>query len=117
MEQDELTEWLSAADVYVTPYRNPAQITSGTLAYAFGMGKAIVSTPFVHATELLADGGGRLVPFRSPTDLADAVGDLLANPDELTALSERAYQRGRSTIWSRSGEAVLALFANCWPAR
>ena len=110
MELDELTDWLSAADVYVTPYRNPAQITSGTLAYAFGMGKAIVSTPYVHARELLADEGGKLVPFRSPAALADAVGDLLAHPDELEALSKRAYQRGRTTIWSRSGESVLALF-------
>ncbi len=110
MELDELTDWLAAADVYVTPYRNPAQITSGTLAYAVGMGKAVVSTPFVHAAELLADDGGRLVPFRSPDALADAVGSLLADPTELTELSRRAYRRGRATIWPRSGEAAMELF-------
>ena len=110
MELDELTDWLAAADIYVTPYRNPAQITSGTLAYAVGMGKAVVSTPFVHAAELLADDGGRLVPFRSPEALAEAVGSLLADPAELTALSRRAYSRGRATIWPRSGESALELF-------
>ncbi len=110
MELDELTDWLAAADVYVTPYRNPAQITSGTLAYAVGMGKAVVSTPYVHAAELLADDGGRLVPFRSPEDLAEAVGGLLADPDALTSLSRRAYARGRATTWPRSGEAAMALF-------
>lgn len=110
MELAELTDWLSAADVYVTPYRNPAQITSGTLAYAVGMGKAVVSTPYVHAAELLADDGGRLVPFRSPDALAEAIGALLADQDELEALQRRAYKRGRATIWSRSGETVLSLF-------
>ncbi len=108
----ELTNWLSAADVYVTPYRNPAQITSGTLAYAVGLGKAVVSTPYVHAAELLADDGGRLVPFRDPAGLAEAVGALLADPAGLRALSRRAYDRGRPTIWARSGERALALFAS-----
>lgn len=112
MELDELTDWLSAADVYVTPYRNPAQITSGTLAYAIGMGKAVVSTPYVHAAELLANNGGRLVPFRSPPALAEAVGSLLVDSAELNALSRRAYSRGRATIWSRSGERALALFTS-----
>ena len=112
MDADELTDWLSAADVYVVPYRNPAQITSGTLANAVGMGKAVVSTPFVHAAELLADDGGRLVPFRSPEALADAIGSLLANPAELRALSRRAYDRGRRTIWPRAGESALRLFAS-----
>ena len=112
MDADELTDWLSAADVYVMPYRNPAQITSGTLANAVGMGKAVVSTPFVHAAELLADDGGRLVPFRSPDALAEAIGSLLADPAELTALSRRAYERGRKTIWPRAGEAALRLFGS-----
>ncbi len=70
VELNQLTEFIRAADVYVTPYLNPAQITSGTLAYSFGCGKAIVSTPYWHAEELLADGRGVLVPFADPAALA-----------------------------------------------
>jgi glycosyltransferase involved in cell wall biosynthesis len=105
---DDLTEWLTAADVYVTPYRNPAQITSGTLSYAVGLGKAVVSTPYVHATEILADDHGLLVPFRSPNALAVAVGGLLTDNARRVEISARAYARGRTMIWPRNAEAVLA---------
>lgn len=108
LELDELTEWLTAADVYVTPYRNPAQITSGTLSYAIGLGKAVVSTPYVHATEILSDDHGVLVPFRAPDALAKAVGGLLTDSAGRTAMSERAYARGRTMIWPRNAEAALA---------
>jgi glycosyltransferase involved in cell wall biosynthesis len=108
---DALTEWLTAADVYVTPYRNPAQITSGTLSYAVGLGKAVVSTPYVHATEILADDHGLLVPFRSPDALAAAVGGLLTDDARRVAISARAYARGRTMIWPRNAEAVLAALA------
>ena len=108
---EDLTEWLTAADVYVTPYRNPAQITSGTLSYAVGLGKAVVSTPYVHATEILADDHGLIVPFRSPDALAAAVGGLLTDGDRRRRISERAYARGRTMIWPRNAEAVLAALA------
>ncbi len=108
---DELTDWLAAADVYVTPYRNPAQITSGTLSYAVGLGKAVVSTPYVHASEILADGHGALVPFRAPDALADAVTKLLTDGPAREAISNAAYARGRSMIWPRNAEAVLSAMA------
>jgi glycosyltransferase involved in cell wall biosynthesis len=107
VEQDELLDYLQAADVYVTPYVNPAQITSGTLAYAVGVGKAVVSTPYVHATEILADDHGRLVPFGDAPALAAAIGTLLADDAERARLSERAYARGRTMIWPRLAEAAL----------
>jgi Glycosyl transferases group 1 len=114
---EELTIWLAAADVYVTPYRNPAQITSGTLSYAVGLGKAVVSTPYVHANEILADNHGVIVPFRSPSALAEAIGELLTDESARTDLSARAYERGRSMIWSRNGEAVLETLSTAVYAR
>jgi glycosyltransferase involved in cell wall biosynthesis len=108
VELDELTDWLSACDVYVTPYRNPAQITSGTLSYAVGLGKAVVSTPYVHAREILSDDHGIVVPFRTPKALSDAVVRLLADRVLRRDVSTRAYARGRTMIWPRNAEAVLA---------
>lgn len=104
-----LVEYLQAADIYITPYLNPQQITSGTLAYAAALGRPIVSTPYWHAAELLADGRGRLAPFGSSEAIADEVIDLLNHPDARTALSERIYAAGRQTIWSRIGERMIAL--------
>ncbi|MEP6786019.1 MAG: glycosyltransferase family 4 protein [Sphingomonadales bacterium] len=104
----ELTDWLAAADIYVTPYRNPAQITSGTLSYAIGLGKAVVSTPYVHATEILADEHGILVPVQSPAALGEAVARLLTDDTLRTTMAQRAYARGRSMIWPRNAENVLA---------
>ena len=111
VELEELTEWLTAADVYVTPYRNPAQITSGTLSYAIGLGKAVVSTPYVHATEILSDDHGALVPFRAPDALGSAVGRLLTDQPVRNQMSLRAYARGRTMTWPRNAEAVLAAMA------
>jgi len=107
---EDLLEFIGAADIYVTPYQNEAQIISGTLAYALGMGKAVVSTPYWHAQELLADGRGRLVPFRDPVALAREVIDLLDHPDERRAIQERAYQYGRKMIWSNVGRRYLDTF-------
>lgn len=109
---DELTDWLGAADIYVTPYRNPAQITSGTLSYAIGLGKAVVSTPYVHATEILADDHGILVPMRAPDALADAVSRLLTDDRLRTEMADRAYARGRSMIWPRNAENVMTTIAD-----
>src|SRR5581483_11777193 len=99
VELNELTEFIRAADVYVTPYLNPAQITSGTLAYSFGCGKAIVSTPYWHAEELLADGRGVLVPFADAGALAQAICALLANEPRRSAMCAQAYHLGRSMVW------------------
>jgi len=108
---EDLLEFIGAADIYVTPYQNEAQIISGTLAYALGMGKAVVSTPYWHAQELLADGRGRLVPFRDPVALAREVIDLLKHPDECRAIQERAYRYGRKMVWRNVGSRYLDTFA------
>jgi glycosyltransferase involved in cell wall biosynthesis len=108
---EDLLEFIGAADIYVTPYQNEAQIISGTLAYALGMGKAVISTPYWHAQELLADGRGRLVPFRDPVALAREVIDLLDHPDECRAIQERAYNYGRKMVWSNVGRRYLDTFA------
>jgi glycosyltransferase involved in cell wall biosynthesis len=110
IENDELLDYLSAADVYVTPYLNPAQMTSGTLSYAVGLGKPVVSTPYVHAAELLADGHGRLVDFRDSAGFAREIVDLLGNSAARDALRQRTYALGRTMIWPRLAEAALAGF-------
>ena len=108
---EDLLEFIGAADIYVTPYLNEAQIISGTLAYALGMGKAVISTPYWHAEELLADDRGRLIPFQDHDALAREVIDLLDHPDELLAIQERAYNYGRKMIWSDVGSRYLDTFA------
>jgi len=110
-----LLEWLSAADIYVTPYLNEAQITSGTLSYAVAMGKAVVSTPYWHAQELLADGRGVLTPFNDETALGEAVIELLTNPERMTQLRRDAWEKGRETLWSRLAESYLGIFAAVKP--
>src|SRR5438132_4285841 len=99
VSKGELIEFLSAADIYITPYLNPEQITSGTLAYAVGAGKAVISTPYVYARELLADGRGILVPWRDPQAIAREVVGLLGDDARRLALSERAAAHGRSMVW------------------
>ena len=96
----ELAEFMAAADVYVTPYLNLSQITSGTLAYAVGSGRAVVSTPYPYAEELLADGRGVLVPRADPAALATALGDLLADEPRLRAMRDRAAAYGNKMGWS-----------------
>jgi glycosyltransferase involved in cell wall biosynthesis len=110
VELDELTEFIRAADVYVTPYLNPAQITSGTLAYTFGCGKAIVSTPYWHAEDLLADGRGVLVPFADSEALAREVRGLLADEPRRQAVCRRAYALGREMVWGRSAQHYMETF-------
>lgn len=110
VQLEQLTEFIGLADVYVTPYLNPAQITSGTLAYSFGCGKAIVSTPYWHAEELLADGRGALVPFADPPALAHAIRALLRDEPRRLAMSRQAYQLGRDMVWNRSADRYLNSF-------
>ena len=106
---DELCGYIGAADVYVTPYHNIEQITSGTLAYAVGAGKAVVSTPYWHAQELLADGRGKIVPFRDPGAMAEAITELIDNPVERAAMRTRAYRHGRSMIWEQVAKDYLSM--------
>ena len=108
VDDEALCDALQAADLYVTPYESEAQITSGTLAYAFACGLPIVSTPYWHARELLP--ARQLVPFGDPGALGEAVGDLLADPAERRPIAEPTWRRGRETVWAvhaeRLGEAL-----------
>lgn len=110
VEQDELLDYLAAADIYVTPYLNPAQVSSGTLSYAVGLGKPIVSTPYVHARELLGDSFGRLVDFGDSAGFASAINSLLQNRVGTAALRRRVYALGRTMIWPRLAETSLQRF-------
>lgn len=109
LDNDELLDQLEACDIYVTPYWNLQQATSGTLSYAVALGKAVVSTPYLHARELLADGGGVLVEPGSSSALAEAVDRLLSDPAALAAAQRAAYAKGRLTIWPRFADATAAL--------
>ena len=109
LTQREVVDYLLATDVYVTPYLDPNQITSGTLAYALGAGKAIVSTPYLHAREVLSEGRGILVPFRNSVEIGDAVNKVLADPVFKRGLEDRAFAYGRQMAWPAIGKRVLAL--------
>ena len=109
----DLTRYLGVTDVYVIPYPNPAQITSGTLAYAVGAGKAVVSTPFWHAEELLEGGRGRLYPFNDSEKLADNVIDLLDNPSERHAVRRLAYDFARPMVWQEVAQRYLEVIDEC----
>ncbi len=110
VSSDDLKEFIGATDIYLTPYLNQAQITSGTLAYVFGAGKAVISTPYWHAQELLADERGILVPFRDPAAIAEGVDAYLDDPPRLLATREKAYQLGREMIWSAVAERYVECF-------
>ena len=100
-----------AAEIYVTPYLNEAQIVSGTLAYALGAGKAVVSTPYWHAQELLADGRGKLVPFKDHKALAHEINYLLDHPEERLTMRRAAYQYCRPMVMTEMGRHYLELFS------
>jgi glycosyltransferase involved in cell wall biosynthesis len=107
---EELVEHVGAADIYITPYQQEAQAVSGTLAIALGAGKAIVSTPYWHATELLAENRGVIVPFESPDAIAEAVLTLLENDAKRHAMRKRAYLYSRGTTWPKTARAYMASF-------
>ena len=107
VDLNELCEFLMAADIYVTPSLAEEQIVSGTLSYALGAGKAVVSTPYIYAKELLADGRGRLVPFRDSEAIAREVGSLLENETERQATRKRAYLYSRKAIWPEVATILL----------
>lgn len=110
VSQSELSEFLAAADIYITPYLNPEQITSGTLAYALGAGKAVISTPYAYAKELLADGRGILVPWRDPSAIATEIVGLLDDPEKALALRLRAAEHGRAMLWPAVAHSYLRTF-------
>lgn len=110
VELDELCEFLGAADVYVTPYLTEEQIVSGTLAYAVGAGKAVVSTPYWYAQEMLADDRGRLVPFADPDAIAREINWLLEHETESQAMRKRAYLFTRPFVWREVARAYLQVF-------
>ncbi|MGA9351359.1 MAG: glycosyltransferase family 4 protein [Anaerolineae bacterium] len=107
---EELVQFISAADIYITPYLNAAQIVSGTLAYTVGAGKAVISTPYWYAEEMLAEGRGALVPFRDPVALADQVINLLDNDAQRHAMRKRAYVFGREMIWPQVASRYMESF-------
>jgi glycosyltransferase involved in cell wall biosynthesis len=111
VSREELGTWLEAADIFVTPYPNLDQIVSGTLSYAMGAGKAIVSTPYAYALERLAGGRGILVPAGSPVALADKLIELLLDPALRGLLGRRAYAYSRGMIWPEVGEQYRRVFA------
>ncbi|PST83482.1 glycosyl transferase [Pedobacter yulinensis] len=110
VEEDELHNYLSAATIYITPYLNEAQITSGTLSYAVGAGAAVLSTPYWHAQELLADNRGELFAFKDNTGLADMVTGLLDAPEKLQRLKENAYTYGLKLRWPQIGKIYINAF-------
>lgn len=115
LDFDELLAYLTATDVYLTPYLNPTQIVSGTLAYAVGLGKAIVSTPYLYAEELLAQGRGFLTPFRDADAIASTLTALLDDPNLREATRRRAYRFGRRMTWPHVAEAYGRLFTDLLP--
>jgi polysaccharide biosynthesis protein PslF len=112
LEQKDIIDYLLATDVYVTPYLDPNQITSGTLSYALGAGKAVVSTPYLHAKEALADGRGELVDFRSAPQLAEAINGLLDDPKRKAKLERKAYKYANEATWPRAGARLVELLAD-----
>ena len=110
VELESLKEFIGAADLYITPYLNEAQITSGTLAYTFGAGKAVVSTPYWHAQELLAEGRGVLVPFRDADAIAREVIALLRDDVRRHGMRKNAYRIGREMVWSNVAQLYMRTF-------
>ena len=111
LERDELIEIIRAADIYVTPYTNETQVVSGTLAYAVGTGKAIVSTPYWYAQEILADGRGRLVPFKNSEALSKEINELLEFPQERLTMRRAAFDYARPMVMKEMGRRYLTLFS------
>jgi glycosyltransferase involved in cell wall biosynthesis len=111
VDLQELCEFLGAADIYVTPYLQESQIASGTLAYAMGTGKAVISTPYWYATEMLADGRGIIVPFKDPDALAEHITDLLSNDEHLHTIRKKAYTFCREAVWKEVSRRYLEVFS------
>ncbi len=113
----EMASLVGSADIYITPYCHEAQAVSGTLAYALGAGKAIISTPYWHAAELLDDGRGTLVPFEDPDSIAAAAIELLDNDAERHAMRKRAYLYARKMVWNRVAQSYMHSFSRAQARR
>jgi glycosyltransferase involved in cell wall biosynthesis len=109
VDQATLLDFISMCDVYVTPYLNENQMTSGTLSYSFGLGKAVVATPYWHAKELLSDGLGIIVPFRDPEAMRDEIAGLLTDDVRRDTMRNRAYAESRSMTWAEVGKRYVAV--------
>jgi glycosyltransferase involved in cell wall biosynthesis len=109
---EEMAQFVGSADIYITPYRYEAQAVSGTLAYAVGAGKAVISTPYWHASELLDDGRGVLVPFEDSSAIATAALDLLDNEATRHAMRKRAYLFARDTVWNKVAQSYMSAFVH-----
>lgn len=114
---EELTDFLAACDIYVTPYLDKFQIVSGTLAYAIGLGKPVVSTPYYYAEELLGEGRGVVAKFNDPQSLADGVLGLLEDPARMKEMRGKAYALGRKMIWKEVSREYVKLFARVMAGR
>jgi glycosyltransferase involved in cell wall biosynthesis len=114
---EEMVEFIGAADIYITPYRYEAQVVSGTLAYALGAGKAIISTPYWHAIELLDDRRGALVPFQNPGAIAQKTVELLDTPAIRHAMRKRAYVFAREMVWKKVAQGYMESFARARSSR
>ena len=113
----EMASLVGSADIYITPYCHEAQAVSGTLAYAMGAGKAIISTPYWYAAELLDQGRGALVPFENPASITAAAIELLSNDEARQAMRERAYHYARPMIWKRVAQSYMAAFLRARASR
>ena len=113
----ELVELIGAADIYITPYKHKGQVVSGTLAYALSAGKAIISTPYLHATELLDEERGVLVPFDDPQAIADKTIELLDNATARHAMRKRAYLYTRDMVWGRVAQQYMGSFERVYNER
>jgi predicted GH43/DUF377 family glycosyl hydrolase/glycosyltransferase involved in cell wall biosynthesis len=111
LEQKDIIEYLLASDVYVTPYLDPNQITSGTLSYALGAGKAVVSTPYLHAKEALAKDRGLLVGFRDPAGMSEAITSILDDPKLKAKLESNAYEYANEATWPKTGARFVELLS------
>jgi glycosyltransferase involved in cell wall biosynthesis len=112
LEEEELFKYLAASDAYITPYLNEAQITSGTLSYAMGVGCAVISTPYWHAAELLDENRGKLFDFNNSDQLADILIELLDNPEKLHEIQQNAKEYGKNVTWPKTGKKYRELAAN-----
>jgi glycosyltransferase involved in cell wall biosynthesis len=117
VQNKELMEYFNATDIYITPYLNASQITSGTLAYSFGCGKAIISTPYWHAEELLSNGCGILVPFRDSQAIARELIALFKDDERRDAIRQRAYRLGRTMVWNKVAQRFLTSCQRAWHSR
>ena len=114
---EEMIELIGAADIYITPYKHKAQVVSGTLAYALSAGKAIISTPYLHAIELLDQERGALVPFDDPEAIATKTVELLDNGTERHAMRKRAYLYARDMVWNRAAQKYMKSFERIYNER